>query len=147
MQELRRRGVTSQDVNLTSELASDGEVSGAEKIEPDVPSSTFTLTEDQLSKSRQLNSEGLEGLFPRSSELLRLGAAQFLAFLPLMGAGVALFVLCYLALGPSFLHGGQAASSPPPYVDPDELLREPTVDPMSPSSDSGQRPGEPLAAP
>lgn len=34
--------------------------------------------------------------------------------------------------GDSFVHGGRPGSGPPPYVDPQELLSESTVDPYVP---------------
>ncbi len=34
--------------------------------------------------------------------------------------------------GSAFVHGGQPGSGPPPYVDPDLLLAQPTLDPTVP---------------
>ena len=42
----------------------------------------------QLERSRQLNSEGLEGLIPRATELAKLGLSFFLAFGPFIIAVV-----------------------------------------------------------
>lgn len=42
----------------------------------------------QLERSRQLNSEGLEGLIPRATELVKLGLSFFLAFGPFIIAVV-----------------------------------------------------------
>lgn len=49
----------------------------------------------QLQKSRELNSEGLEGLFPRASALLQLGVSFFLAFGPFIVAVVLAFGAIY----------------------------------------------------
>ncbi|KAK9811845.1 hypothetical protein WJX72_011124 [[Myrmecia] bisecta] len=84
----------------------------------------------QLRKSRELNSEGLEGLIPRGTELLKLGGSFFLAFLPYVLVASVVFTGIYLVFGESFIHGGH--SVPPHYVDPYDLLSEPTVDPMVP---------------
>jgi len=47
-----------------------------------------------------------------------------------------LFVGTYLLMGSDFIHGGDAiASRPPPYVPPEALLAEPTVDRMVPLYD------------
>ncbi len=35
-------------------------------------------------------------------------------------------------MGDSFVHGGGVHSGPPPYVDPEKLLSEPTLDPYIP---------------
>jgi len=148
MQELRRRGKaqeakpsqadsSSGDSTSSGSSGFSGGFSGSAgdpfgRTSASVSSATTQEMEDQLEKSRKLNSEGLEGLIPRASELLKLGGSQFLAFLPFMGVGVVIFVGCYLVLGSSFIHGGNSASFAPPYVDPYMLLEEPTYDPMVP---------------
>lgn len=38
----------------------------------------------------------------------------------------------YAYFGDAFIHGGAPSSGPPPYIDPDMLLAEPTADPMVP---------------
>lgn len=92
--------------------------------QPPIPS-----VEGQRERSLALVTEGLEGLIPRASQLLKLGGSVFLAFLPFMAAFSALFTLVYVVFGDSFLHGGVAGAGPPPYVDPERLLSETTVDP------------------
>jgi len=147
MQELRRRGVDSSSVSVDDDASTDTEA-GADGGSPftikGTPSNPFgggrgqaggaseQAMEDQLNKSRKLNSEGLEGLIPRATELLRLGGGQFLAFLPFMAVFSLLFTVCFYVLGPSFIHGGSDISGPPPYVDPQMLLDEPTYDPTIP---------------
>lgn len=37
-----------------------------------------------------------------------------------------------MVFGDSFVHGGSPSSGPPPYIDPDLLLSEQTVDAMVP---------------
>eukprot|EP00891_Asterochloris_glomerata_P008170 jgi/Astpho2/8170/Aster-x0800 len=87
----------------------------------------------QLQKSRQLQSEGLEGLLPRLAELAKLGGRFFLAFLPAVLIISGLFTGIYAIWGQNFIHYGSARrNAPPPYVDPWDLLNEPTMDPMIP---------------
>eukprot|EP00775_Hariotina_reticulata_P001327 gene1327-1671_t len=76
--------------------------------------------------------EGLEGLIPRASELLKLGGSIFLAFAPFILAISLMFGGIYYVFGDQFVHGGGARSGPPAYVDPERLLSEPTVDPYIP---------------
>lgn len=90
-----------------------------------------------------------QGLIPRATELIRLGGGFFLAFGPFIALISLVFSAIYLVcvprnlvlppsplptqvLGDSFVHGGSPVSAPPPYVDPYDLLSEPTVDPMVP---------------
>lgn len=87
---------------------------------------------DQLARSRRLGSEGLDGLIPRGSQLLTLGATSFLAFGPFILFVLVSFGAVYLAFGDFFVHSGTPASGPPIYYDPADLLAEPTADPMIP---------------
>ena len=73
-----------------------------------------------------------QGLIPRAKELLKLGSSFFLAFGPLILGIGGLAAALYLTFGEHFVHGGRTGMSPPPYVDPYELLGEPTVDPVVP---------------
>lgn len=73
-----------------------------------------------------------QGLVPRAKELLKLGLTFFLAFAPLILGIGGLAAALYLTFGQSFVHGGSSSMSPPPYVDPYELLGQPTIDPMVP---------------
>ncbi len=89
------------------------------------------LSSGQLERSRRLNAEGLEGLIPRGTELLKLGLSFFLAFGPFI-LGVALATaIVWSVFGEAFIHGGSYGEAPQ-YYDPQELLNEPTVDPMIP---------------
>lgn len=73
-----------------------------------------------------------QGLAPRAKELLKLGLSFFLAFGPLI-LGIALLSgALYFGFGDQFIHGGRTNVGPPPYIDPYELLAEPTVDPLVP---------------
>lgn len=74
----------------------------------------------------------MQGLIPRASELLKLGASVFLAFAPFIVAISLLFGGIYMVFGESFVHGGDRQSGVPAYVDPQTLLSEPTVDPYVP---------------
>ena len=85
----------------------------------------------QLQKSRELNSEGLEGFVPRASELLKLAASLTLSFGPWILAVVAVFSFIYGSFGDSFVHGGDPSLKPPPMYDPDTLLAEDTYYPMA----------------
>lgn len=49
----------------------------------------------QLDRSRQLNSEGLEGLIPRAKILIQLGGTFFLGFLPFIAIVAGLFGALY----------------------------------------------------
>lgn len=86
----------------------------------------------QLQRSRELNSEGLEGLIPRGSQLLQLGASFFLAFGPFILFVLVSFGAVYSLFGDLFVHSGSPSSGVPQYIDPMDLLSEPTVDPMIP---------------
>lgn len=86
----------------------------------------------QLQRSRELNSEGLEGLIPRATALVQLGGSFFLAFGPFILGVVLAFWAIYAVFGESFVHSGTVNYTPQPRYDPLELLNEPTVDPMVP---------------
>eukprot|EP00212_Chloropicon_laureae_P005786 CAMPEP_0197493950 /NCGR_PEP_ID=MMETSP1311-20131121/25751_1 /TAXON_ID=464262 /ORGANISM="Genus nov. species nov., Strain RCC856" /LENGTH=161 /DNA_ID=CAMNT_0043039265 /DNA_START=6 /DNA_END=491 /DNA_ORIENTATION=- len=77
--------------------------------------------EDQLERSRKLQSEGLEGLPDRAKDLLTLGSTFFLSFLPLGAVVAVIFATLAFGLGDSFVRTGGAG--PPPYVDPNDLLQ------------------------
>ncbi|XP_047087169.1 uncharacterized protein LOC124702840 [Lolium rigidum] len=79
----------------------------------------------QRERSMALNSEGIEGLVPRAKLLLSLGGTFFLAFGPLIIVTVSLFAGLYLCFGQSFIHdGSKKPVTPPPYIDPYELLED-----------------------
>eukprot|EP00877_Chromochloris_zofingiensis_P002515 jgi/Chrzof1/12264/Cz06g27200.t1 len=86
----------------------------------------------QRERSIAMVSEGLEGLIPRASELLKLGGSVFLAFAPFILVISLLFSGIYMVMGDSFVHGGSNTSGPPAYIDPETLLSEPTIDPYIP---------------
>ena len=73
-----------------------------------------------------------QGFIPRASELLKLGLSFWLAFLPFILVIALATGGIYAVFGDTFVHGGTPASGPPPYIDPDMLLAEPTADPMVP---------------
>lgn len=87
---------------------------------------------DQLARSRRIGSEGLDGLIPRGSQLLTLGATSFLAFGPFILFVLVSFGAVYMVFGDFFVHSGTPATGPPVYYDPADLLAEPTADPMIP---------------
>jgi len=88
----------------------------------------------QLERSRQLQSEGLEGLPQRAGSLLTLGSTLFLRFLPAGAFIVGATSLLYLFFGSEFVHFGpyegmDMPASQPEYIDPYELLAsEPNYD-------------------
>jgi hypothetical protein len=88
--------------------------------------------DDQLKRSRAIGSEGLDGLLPRGSQLLQLGATSFLAFGPFILFVLVSFAAVYVVFGDMFVHGGAPSTGPPIYYDVDDLLSDPTVDPMIP---------------
>jgi hypothetical protein len=122
MKELQKRQINS--IDDIKEKPQAQQAPPFTNVNPDPP--------PQLIKSRQLGSEGFEGLVPRASELIKLGVSFFLAFGPFLVAVTAAFFLIYNVFGDAFVHGGRPGSGPSPYVDPDALLNEPTVDPMVP---------------
>lgn len=157
--ELQRRGITSAQTEQLQRgaQASPGAESDARDARPrpqgraSAPPRWASDTPESLQQSRALGSEGLEGLIPRATELLRLGFGFFLPFWPFMAAFSVLFTLTYLCFGDFFLHSGSyfdpdsvlnaqqqpglerpTARGPPPYVVPEALLAEPTVDRMVP---------------
>lgn len=137
MKELKRRGIEN-GVAEASTSAGKAEQEREQGGAPPPPRFSAgagpfndTASGGQLEKSRALNSEGLEGLIPRASQLVQLGGGFFLAFGPFIAVISLLFSVAYFALGDSFVHGGSPSYSPQ-YVDPYELLSEPTVDPMIP---------------
>lgn len=86
----------------------------------------------QRERSIAMVNEGLEGLLPRASQLVQLGASVFLAFAPFILAISLLFSGIYFVFGDSFVHGGEAGRGLPAYIDAEALLAEPTVDPRIP---------------
>lgn len=85
--ELQKRNISSAD-DISEESSRDSYVP---------PPGFIGEYEDppQLQKSRELNSEGLEGLVPRGSQLLQLGLSFFLAFGPFIAVVLAAFGVVY----------------------------------------------------
>lgn len=119
MRELAKRKKLGQDLGIketdtkTKEEESSGKKTQPVKDERD--------TTDQRKRSMALNSEGLDGLVPRGQELVKLGGSFWLSLWPLIIASLLAFGAAYLYFGPAFVHTG-ARTSPPPYVDPYQLL-------------------------
>lgn len=144
--ELERRGIASKspssDIDFSSKAPQDPFSGTSASQQQPSASATKTSTKaesgdervetDQRAKSISLVNEGLEGLFPRASLLVRLGSSFFLGFLPLILALSLVFGSIYGLMGEGFVHGGDTRSGPPAYVDPEQLLSEPTVDPYIP---------------
>ena len=87
---------------------------------------------DQLARSRRIGSEGLDGLIPRGSQLLTLGATSFLAFGPFILFVLVSFGAVWFVWGDLFVHGGTVSSGVPTYYDPYDLLAEPGAERMIP---------------
>ena len=103
----------------------DGDRSGGANKEED----------DQLKKSRLLNSEGLEGFPTRAGELLKLAVTSTVSFAPLIAVISVITIGTWFIFGADFIHGGVSrdfGGGVPKYVAPETLLAEPTVDAMVP---------------
>eukprot|EP00878_Enallax_costatus_P022844 GHUV01024274.1.p1 GENE.GHUV01024274.1~~GHUV01024274.1.p1 ORF type:complete len:167 (+),score=34.84 GHUV01024274.1:26-502(+) len=137
-EELKRRGLDSLDGGESSRDEAGPSTSTSTSKSPLATKTTPRTkpagadTSDQRQRSIALVNEGLEGLIPRASELLKLGSSVFLAFAPFIVAISLLFGGIYMVFGESFVHGGDRHSGLPAYVDPQTLLSEPTVDPYVP---------------
>lgn len=81
---------------------------------------------DQLERSRQLNSEGLEGLIPRASELVKLGGSFWITFWPFIALFITAFIAVYLFSGSGFIHGGDQRMAVPEYLPRDLFEEEPS---------------------
>ena len=91
--------------------------------------------DDQLKKSRLLNSEGLEGFPTRAGELLKLAVTSTASFAPLIAVISVITIGTWSIFGADFIHGGVSrdfGGGVPKYVAPETLLAEPTVDVMVP---------------
>ncbi|PSC76466.1 conserved oligomeric Golgi complex subunit 5 [Micractinium conductrix] len=143
--ELRRRGLDSASIGDEADTAAattprtplEQQQGGQQQQRRPRPPPSFARDNSdevppQLERSRALNSEGLEGLPARAAELLKLGLTFFLAFAPFILVVALAFGGIYFVFGDAFVHGGSPSSGPPPYIDPDMLLAEPTADPMIP---------------
>ncbi|KAK9862925.1 hypothetical protein WJX84_003937 [Apatococcus fuscideae] len=130
MKELRRRGYQNSDGTNKKGDSSRGPATSTSA--PDRPPimrgrPANNPPRSQLDVSRQLNSEGLEGLPGRASVLLRLGLTFFLGFAPFILVVGLLFGGIYLFEGSRFIHGGRPGQMPE-YINPDILLAEPAKD-------------------
>eukprot|EP00210_Caulerpa_lentillifera_P006003 g5738.t1 len=128
--ELRRRGIDREPLNPTNKSfrRQGPSLEGAFDDDREVFDGPPIVTEDQLKRSRQLNSEGLEGLVPRVKELLTLGATSTFAFVPAIGVVILVALSLYFVFGESFVHLGNSVYTPPTYVDPYDLLGYPYTD-------------------
>ncbi|WVZ51274.1 hypothetical protein U9M48_002431 [Paspalum notatum var. saurae] len=127
--ELRRRGMTPGAGAAPAGDNKQAEEGGAEAgTKRGVAAAEFergAAADGQRERSMALNSEGLEGLVPRAKLLLSLGGTFFLAFGPLILVTVSVFAVLYVYFGPSFVHdASKTPVSPPPYIDPYELLED-----------------------
>ncbi|RCV38511.1 hypothetical protein SEVIR_8G158700v4 [Setaria viridis] len=124
--ELRRRGMAPGAAPAEAKEAEEGGAEAGRKR--GVAAAEFergAATDGQRERSMALNSEGLQGLVPRAKLLLSLGGTFFLAFGPLILVTVSLFAGLYVYFGPSFVHdASKNPVSPPPYIDPYELLED-----------------------
>lgn len=138
MKELKRRGMTptslleeSNRIYVDDEIRfkdENGGFSNRNAVSTDLEKSLL----NQRDRSMALNSEGLEGLFPRAKLLLSLGGTFFLAFWQLILLTVASFAAVYLYFGPSFVHDGKDHAALPQYIDPYALLEEDRISQAAP---------------
>lgn len=92
--ELAKRGISGSSID---DSGSSPEAPARSSPPPQLAQKEATPSETpQLDRSRALNSEGLEGLIPRASILLRLGGSFFLGFVPFILLVSALFVGLYV---------------------------------------------------
>ncbi|KAL6654112.1 hypothetical protein ACP70R_007577 [Stipagrostis hirtigluma subsp. patula] len=136
--ELRRRGMapgTAPSSAGEKQAEEGGAEAGSKRPGVAAAAAEFERggADGQRERSMALNSEGLEGLVPRAKLLLSLGGTFFLAFGPLILVTVSVFAVLYVYFGPSFVHdGSKAPVSPPPYIDPYELLEDERLSRPSP---------------
>jgi hypothetical protein len=95
--ELERRQKIAQGAAADSTASNDDQTSAAPppRAPPQQAYQSEPSQTPQLDRSRQLNSEGLEGLIPRASVLLQVGVTFFLGFLPLIAIVGGLFGALY----------------------------------------------------
>lgn len=110
--ELERRNIASAD-DIPDEPASQAKLGAAPQspFNRANPAPRFGNSGDndvppQLQKSRELNSEGLEGLIPRATELVKLGVSFTFAFLPFFVGITLAFLAIYSVSYLSVFHGG-----------------------------------------
>lgn len=148
-EELKRREAGGQRVGGGVAPDDEFEWVGKKKAQAGNDPPDPRMSRDQLKASRELQSEGLEGLPGRAKELLTLGGFSFVPFLPFLVVGTLLFATTYVYFGDAFVHGGgdpidyyiadapqtaapeapkRKAGAPPPYVPPEVLLAEPSAD-------------------
>jgi hypothetical protein len=141
MKELRRRGMTPTSLLEETKRSNNGLDNEINLKEGDRGFSNrnavSTEIEKSLSNQRErsmaLNSEGLEGLFPRAKLLLTIGGTFFFGFWPLILITIALFSALYLYFGPTFVHdGSRTPISPPQYIDPFALLEDERISQNAP---------------
>ena len=86
----------------------------------------------QLERTRELQSEGIEGLPGRAGPLLRLGSTFFLGFAPLIAVVVGGFALLFQLYGDDFVHVGvntaDGGMTTVTRIDPYVLLAEESAD-------------------
>ncbi|KAG2558147.1 uncharacterized protein LOC120686688 [Panicum virgatum] len=126
--ELRRRGMAPGSATPAEAKEAEEGGAGAGRKRGVAAAAEFdrgAAADGQRERSMALNSEGLEGLVPRAKLLLSLGGTFFLAFGPLILVTVSLFAGLYVYFGPSFVHdASKNPVSPPPYIDPYQLLED-----------------------
>ena len=91
--ELARRQQMGKDSAAESSKNKSAEAPAAATAPP--PMANEASETPQLDRSRQLNSEGLEGLIPRAKILIQLGGTFFLGFLPFIAIVAGLFGALY----------------------------------------------------
>ncbi|KAI0493319.1 hypothetical protein KFK09_027596 [Dendrobium nobile] len=147
MKELKRRGVTPSSLLEDTERAfyrqgqedvaaeeENGGRRGWSKRNGVASAEYKKRASGQRELSMSLNSEGIEGLFPRAKLLLTIGGTFFLGFWPLILITVSAFAALYFYFGPTFVHdASKISASPPPYIEPYELLKDERISEIAPN--------------
>jgi hypothetical protein len=114
--ELQRRGITSAQTEQlkAKQPAGDAQPDTSQPRRRVQPPRWASETPESLAQSRALGAEGLEGLIPRATQLLRLAFGFWIPFWPFMAVFSALFTLTYVLFGDFFLHSVRC--SPPIFL-------------------------------
>ena len=112
--ELAKRGIDSASVD---EDTSSAKPPARSSPPPQLAQQKAAPSEiPQLERSRALAREGLEGLIPRATELIRLGGGFFLAFVPFILLVSALFTGLYYVRSPGVFSTQWPSQLTPPSI-------------------------------
>ena len=142
-EELRKRGI--RDVSGVKDDDRNNEGGFWSNVKQSAPkwAQSKSKEDDQLRKSRLLNSEAVEGLPARASELIKLFFSSTLSFAPVAAVVSVVALYTWVVFGADFIHGGVKSdyasenrnNNPQDgrnYVEPEVLLREEAYDRRAP---------------